>query len=285
MQSGSCSARGLAESRRLGDAIFAAAGCADTADPAACMRSLPAADVVMAPRGPNYAGPAPGYIATIDGYVLRASPQDIIARGEHNRVAAIVGCTSEEEGGSSLEVDTESAYRQAIRNLVPAPGAETLILREYPAWEYPSYKAAYVAASSDMHYVCPSRRTARAFLAGQHEPVWRYVFSHVLDNAAPEVRAQGAKHGADVPFVFDTLERNAYVASDAERTLVDVLTGYWSQMAAEGGPWHPNLPVWPAYDGADTYLRLDSVMSVEQGFRGRQCNFWDYLQTLRPPGY
>ncbi len=281
IQSGSCSARPLAESRRLGNAIFAAAGCADAADPAACMRELPFADVIMAPRAPNYSGPAPAYIATIDGHALRAAPQDAIARGEHNRVPAIVGCTSEEEGGTSLEIATESAYREAIWNLAPVPGADTLILREYPAWEYSSYRAAYVAAASDAHYVCPARRTARAFLAGQFEPVWRYVFTHVADNAAPEVRAQGAKHGADVPYLFDTLARNGYVASDAERALVNVMMRYWSRMAETGAP----APLWPAYDGAETYLRLDTILSVEQGFRRRQCDFWDYLNSIRPPGH
>jgi para-nitrobenzyl esterase len=281
LQSGGCGTRSLRIAEQLGDALGAVSGCGwDTA----CLRAIPAEEVLRLHQRPEYSGPAPAYAAAVDGYVLADVPENVIARGEHNHVPAIIGCTSDEESRTSVKVTNEREYRQAIWNMVPVPGADTLILREYPVWEYPSYQAAYVAAVSDQRYVCPARRAARAFRGSQSEPVFRYVFTHSLDNSA-ELRPFGAWHGADVMYLFDTLENNNYVASEGERMLVEVFAGYWSQLAAAGDPRRPGLPDWPLYQYNDVYLRIDSEISVGEGYRKRQCDFWDELPSKRPPGY
>jgi carboxylesterase type B len=157
-----------------------------------------------------------------------------------------------------------------------------LIVNEYPVWEYSSYSDAYVALWSDVDFVFLARRATRAFLAGQTEPVWRYVFSHVPDNATPEVRAHGAVHGADTPYVFDTLDRGGYVVSDGERQLIDLVQKIWSRLAATGTLEADDLPIWPRYNGLDPYLRLDTPVAAETGFRTGQCDFWDYMQLIKP---
>ena len=125
-------------------------------------------------------------------------------------------------------------FENAVRTLFPYPTAIPLVLQQYPLWEYASPQDAYVAFAGDFKYVCAARRAARAFLAGQNEAVYRYVFSHVPDNATPEVRSLGARHASDVPYVFDKLDTGGYAISDSERRLVDAFSRYFAALAASG---------------------------------------------------
>ncbi len=179
IMSGGCTALTWTSAMSAADRFARAAGCADTADLLACMRGL-SMDAVLQVLPPDT-----GYSAVIDGYALTGAPEQIVGRGLHNRVPVIVGNTSEEEGGAGSAILTALDYQNAILKLFPYPTALPLVLQQYPLWEYPSPAGAYVAFASDLKYVCAARRAARAFLTGQTQPVYRYVFSHVLDNAPP----------------------------------------------------------------------------------------------------
>ena len=276
MMSGGCTARTWDAGLAAGDRLAAAAGCADAADPAACLRGS-SMESVLAALPPNT-----GYAATIDGYALYGIPEQIISRGAHSRVPVIVGNTSEEDGGTGAGILTAADFQNAVLALFPYPTAMPLIWQQYPLWEYASPGDAYVAFASDYQYVCPARRAARAFLAGQYEPVYRYVFSHVRDLAPPEVRALGARHSSDVPYVFDKLDTSEYGVSQAEERLVDAFAQYFAALAASGSVAEAVAPFWPAYDGNDTFLRLDSEIRAGDNYRKRQCDFWDYLLALKP---
>jgi carboxylesterase type B len=83
-------------------------------------------------------------------------------------------------------------------------------------------------------------------------------------------------------YVFDTLDLGGYIASDAERLLVELFSGYWLQMATTGEPARSDLSLWPQYDTDDIYLRIDSIIEPAQQYRKRQCDFWDELASKRP---
>jgi para-nitrobenzyl esterase len=276
IMSGGCTAQTWDAGLAAGDRLAAAAGCADSSDPAACLRGLSMESVLQA------LPPDTRYSATIDGYALYGVPEQIIARGAHNRVPVIVGNTSEEEGGSGAGILTAGDFQNAVLKLFPYPTAMPLIWQQYPLWEYPSAADDYVAFASDLKYVCAARRAARAFLAGQNEPVYRYVFSHVRDYAPPEVQALGAVHASDTPYVFDKLSTKDYEESEAEQRLADAFARYFAALAASGSLAEAAGPFWPPYDWNDTFLRLDSEIRPEDNYRKRQCDFWDWLTGLKP---
>jgi para-nitrobenzyl esterase len=276
LMSGGCTVWSWDTAIAAGQKLAAGAGCADAEDPVACLRGLSMESVLQA------LPPDTGYSATIDGYALNGAPDQTISRGAHFRVPVIVGNTSEEEGGSGSGIVAAADLQNAVLKLFPYPTAMPLIWQQYPLWEYPSAADAYVAFASDYKYVCPARRVARAFLAGQNEPVYRYVFSHVRDEAPPEVRSLGARHASDVPYVFDRLDTSDYGMSEAEERLVDAFARYFAALAASGSMAEAAAPFWPPYDGNDTFLRLDSEILPGDNYRKRQCDFWDYLLALKP---
>jgi para-nitrobenzyl esterase len=276
MMSGGCVARTWEAGLAAGQQFAAAAGCGSAGDPLACLRELSAESVLRA------LPPDTGYSPTIDGYALMAAPLDVILRGGHHRVPAIVGNTSLEEGGSGGGIVTSADLQSAILKIFPYPSAMPLLLQEYPVWEYGTPRDAYVAFASDLKYTCPARRVARALLGSQQEGVFRYVFSHVADNAPPEAQSLGARHAADTPYVFDKVEAAGYEVSEAERRLVEAFARYFTALGVAGAPADPAVPAWPRYDAGDPFLWLDAEIRPGNDFRKGQCDFWDYLFSLKP---
>ena len=60
-----------------------------------------------------------------------------------------------------------------------------------------------------------------------------------------------AAHGAEIPFVFDNLDKApswGVVRNEINQLLADRVSGAWASFARTGNPNHAGLPHWPAYD-------------------------------------
>jgi para-nitrobenzyl esterase len=126
-------------------------------------------------------------------------------------------------------------------------------------------------------FVAPQRRLGRALEDGDAQ-VRRYVFTHPLDNAP--LRAVGAAHGVDLPFIFHNLNiggpAGTYVPSSAEVALADATVGIFSRFIATGHPNGRGSPHWPRLSGdEDRYLNFDTTIGAAAGFRAADSDFWD----------
>src|SRR5262249_46352955 len=123
-----------------------------------------------------------------------------------------------------------------------------------------------------------TRVSARTVASGQQEPVFRYVFSQVLQegNLLP---LAGAFHGIELGFVFGTLPQVVkQTPRAAEQALSDAVIGYWSRFAATGDPHGGGAPPWPCYDPAtDPYLELHAPLSAGAGYHTDRCDFLESL--------
>lgn len=280
MESGACIAASRAATQEFGQTLVEAAGCAGSSDVAACLRALPAEALVKAvPVKIDIAAAATsGFGPSVDGWVLPLAPLDAITQGNHNHVPFIVGVNSEETGRSVPPMD-EAAFHQAV--LALAGGSATVaatVEAQYPLEDYASPRAAYVAITSDVKFVCGARRAARAAAAGQSEAVYRYYFTHAIDNGSVATKAFGAFHGLELLFVFNHLTEGGYTPSSGEAALALAMGGYWKRFADKGDPSGEGAVSWPLYDAAkDTYLRLDNTIVAGEGIRTAQCDFWDTL--------
>lgn len=279
IQSGGCVQPGRAVAEQMGERFVAASGCQDAADLTACLRRLSGPEVrAILPTGVSVISTSENaYPPHVDGYVLLKSPLDAIRAGEHNRVPLIIGANADETlPFVPPSLTTEAAYRQAVGGMVGPAGAAA-ILAQYPVSAFASPRLAFAAMTTDVRFVCPTRRYAGAAARGQSEPVYRYFFTHALE--AGQARSQGAFHGLELAFVFRTLgATGGYRATEAEVALAEAMQDYWVRFAATGDPNGAGAVEWPRYDPtSDTYLRLDTPITADAGVRTERCDFWDRL--------
>ncbi len=276
MESGGCTAATKAASDSVGDTIIQAAGCKGSSDVLGCLRALPTATLVKAlPEMANVAGFGSSFTANIDGYALTALPKDVISGGSHNHVPWIVG-TNAKETNAAVPAMTDAEYTMQVNTQFGALASQ--VLNEYPISQYGTGRDAYVALTTDLKFVCGARSAARAAAKGQTEPVYRYVYTHALDNGSAAVKALGPYHGTELAFVFDHLNILGYVPTPAESALAKSFGSYWRNLGVTGSPNDAANPMWPAYDPTnDTYVALDDTITQGAGVRTAQCDFWETL--------
>ena len=284
MESGRCTAvTTAAAAQTTAQTLAHAVGCDTVADPARCLRDVDAGTVTLAGKGSNW-------LSTIDGLVLQDVPWKVIASGAHNHIPFIVGSNSAETAQDYFRQYPAGMTEEQYEAVALAAFGGDRNLTEQAMALYPPKdfggdpRAALIAASTDGTFGCIARFTARAFASGQREPVWRYYFTHALDNDAPW-HAQGAWHVLETVFVFGHVAKfdGAYQPSAAEDVLSADLAGYWSRLAANGDPNGSGAVAWPRYDATrDTYLQLDETTQAGEAFLPEKCGFWDAVLGLAP---
>jgi para-nitrobenzyl esterase len=135
-----------------GARVAQATGC-DSAD---CLRKLSAAAVVAAVPGKIDVFPRI-YMPNVDGYLLTASPLEIIKAGKHSHMPIILGSNAAEtalQASSVDEVADDTAYQAAIAKVFGTTNAAKIVA-QYPSSAYPTPKAAVVAVTTDGLHLCP----------------------------------------------------------------------------------------------------------------------------------
>lgn len=277
VESGGCAQRPLSEFLSFGSTLTGKAGCAGAADPAACLRALSPSQLLLALPPVVTVASSSGQLwgPAVDGFVLPDSPDVAMAKGTANGAPFAIGANADETGQAAPAIASEAEYRALVAAQF-GPLAP-LVLGRYPASAYATPRKAYVAATTDARFVCPSRRYARAAAKGG-SPVFRYFFSY------PASRLYGAVHGVELPFVFGSFSAVPGYTPDAAATaLSEGMSGAWARFAAAGDPNGPGLVAWPSYDPArDRTLVWDAPAAVADGIRTSECDFWDALSSAAP---
>lgn len=265
-QSGGCTdtARTLADAEADVGAFVAAAGCADAADVLQCLRAvdvptmLALADEGLAPFTP-----------IVDGDLLPDAPATLFASASDSLVPYMLGSNAD-EGTLFLigapPIDSEEAYMMALEERYGDNAAA--VAAQYPAADFDSPGDAFARATGDERLVCETRQTAIA-AADAGAQVYLYNFARPI--ALPGLMQLGATHGAEIAYVFGTVEP----PSDGDAALAAAMRGYWARFAATGDPNGGDAPTWPLYAPAmDQRLNLDTEISLVDDFRSEECTFW-----------
>jgi para-nitrobenzyl esterase len=287
MQSGSCRQPSVDASRAWMTQAIADSACGTDPDPVTCLRGLDAEAVVRELPGAFGVfdisfSPVGRYGPVVDGVILPQSPETALAAGAFEPVPFVVGANAEELAALiTTTVETEPELVAAIEQAMAPFGAQATedAVALYPAASYPTPQDALVAFLSDQRFVCPSRRIAR-LASGHGSPVYRYFFSRRAQGAMGALPAQ---HGIELLFVFGTMaDIPGFTPAPADVALASAMRGYWTSLARSGTPSENGQPAWPAYEASsDHTLVLDAPISVLDGVRTTECDFWD---TLIPPG-
>lgn len=289
-QSGLCSSPLLeiprATAEQHAQTLAVTLGCAaNDATTAACLRSRPVDQILMAtplpaatdpPGGPVYqASILPGQLPSIDGYVVERSMSEAFAAGQYAPRPLILGNVKDE--GTlfhsllfAQEVPDEAAYRAALATRFDATTVNEIVTA-YPVSAYPNANRALAEVTGDAFFMCPSARTAREVLA-HGSPLYRYTFDRALEQ--PFSQGLDVFHSSELPFVFgnDTFPLGR-IGSATE--LSTTIQRYWTQFAKTQDPNVGGETEWPAYATSEPVLVLDTTVSTTTAPKATACAFWD----------
>ena len=281
IESGGCPAYTMAQVAETTSQLVAAAGCAGAAGgEIACLRGKPGADlllamppqVVVAGRGSTLFQPA------VDGDLLPEAPLTTLAAGRGNHVPTVVGSNAEETAASlppASAIPDEAAYSAVLRAdfgpLAPQ------VLAQYPVRRFASPWEALMRVTTDAKFVCPTRTILHTLHdAPGAAPVWRYFYTHHLENIR---RAAYAQHGIELFFVFQHLSVAGYRPSADEVALAGSIADAWGGLASAGDPGTAQTPWAPWTPETDHHLVLQGGdVRGDDGVRTADCDFWETLR-------
>jgi para-nitrobenzyl esterase len=278
IESGGCIADSRSNALSTGATLAGNVGCSTASDVAACLRSKTPSELLAAlPPEVSIVGSTPPYQPNVDGTLMPATPLDTMRNGLHNRVPVVIGSNADETGRDVPLTFSDAQYQAILTTTFANPVVRAQVANLYSAATFGSARRAYVALTSDLKFICPSRTIARTLANAQGEPVYRYFFTEVPD--APAAAVYGAVHGLELLYVFGVLDIQGYVPTAAERALSSAMQGYWGSFAATGTPSATGAPMWTRYETAsDNHLVLDSAaLAMGNGVNTARCDFWSGL--------
>jgi para-nitrobenzyl esterase len=270
-------------------------GCDNDVDVLACLRAKTAEDVVNALQIPPQSGLSTDRITlrlTLEPNVLPVDP--FLALQQYGSpVPLLIGSNREDnlviENVAGPLPTTDDDYRARLHRQFDDvdPAAADQVYGLYPP--FPDYGGdpygALVAVHSDYYVTCKDRQVALAASGAQRPAVWRYLFTHALENPAGYWNFAKAFHGLQYIFLFTDLQFSPggpYTPTAAELQLADQMRGYWARFAATGDPNGAGAVQWLPYDNNENTLQLDDTIETipYPGYHKDQC---DYFATLPPP--
>ncbi len=281
MQSGDCVAPPMAFRKNVSAEIAEGLGCSGSDEEVVeCLRTLDSGVLSGAiPVDPEvldtwYLPWGPG----VDGALLPDDPLKILERGEHNAVPFMIGSNAHETEIFIPPMASCAGVRTFLGAALPEL-ADT-ILERYPCSDYSFARWALVAASTDLIFTCPARRTARLVAAAQSEPVFRYHYRYIRSD--PLLLPLRAFHISEIGLVFGTFDRFGYSPPGFESNLSREMRLAWARFARDGapqlGPWSPYRPE------ADNLVTFDAgrdgvLIERDDAFDREACDFWEpYLK-------
>src|SRR5947207_8020503 len=205
------------------------------------LRALSAAEIVdrgqeSAGRGGpvTYSGPI------LDGRLVVETPQRAYEVGRQMRVPLIIGSNSADFVGF-VSADTKEALFSQFGN------AKANAIAAYDPAGTTDLRTLLTMVGTDRVQAEPARFTASAFTA-QRTPAYVYRFGYVPTAFRDQWR-NGVPHGAEIPFVFNTLGADPRSApTPQDQTIARMVNTYWANFAKTGDPNGRGLPRWPRYD-------------------------------------
>ena len=211
---------------------------------------------------------------TKDGYTKVQMAKDIKALLDHYNIskAYIVG----HDIGLMVAYAFAAQYPDATEKLVLMdafiPGVEPAdaIYNDPNIWHFRVYGpfaekllAAYPAGADSVPKTARDLMRDAAFgwqtwawatlqaKAGKSKVFYYYFDQHAPKPAGTPESDHGMPHGVDVPYVFQTLDRNDARLTAGDWAISDTVSTYWTNFAKHGDPNGPGVPTWPRYTDTD----------------------------------
>ncbi|XP_023370519.1 carboxylesterase 5A [Otolemur garnettii] len=235
-------------------------------------------------------GQKASFTRVIDGLFFPDEPLELLSLQAYAATPSIIGINNQECGyvlplkeiPEVLAGSNKSVALRLIHSILNVP----LQYLHTVAYEYFSdmqsldeIRDSLLDLFGDVFFVVPGVVTAR-YHRDTGVPVYFYEFQHrpqCFENTKPAFVK--ADHGDEIRFVFGGAFLKGDIvmfegATEEEKVLSRRLMKYWANFARTGNPNGDGLPLWPAYDLTETYLKLDVNMSLGQRLKDNRVKFW-----------
>jgi len=184
----------------------------------------------------------------VDGWVIPGDQYKLYEAGRYNDVDILVGYNSDE--GLSFARDKDAAEYRANVEKRYGPFAEKLIAAYPPSGDAVTRTARDLMRDAAFGWQTWAWATLQSHTG--KSKVFYYYFDQHADHPADAPNADhGMPHGVDVPYVFQTLDRDDAKLTPGDWAISDTVSTYWTNFAKRGDPNGPGVPVWPRYTHED----------------------------------
>lgn len=180
----------------------------------------------------------------VDGWVIPDDQHNMYEAGNYNDVDILVGYNSD-EGLSFSREKTQEEYSANVQKRY-GPFADDLIAA-YPVDGDRVGKTAR-DLMRDSAFGWQTWAWANLQAKTGNSKVFYYYFDQHSDHPADSPAADhGMPHGVDVPYVFQTLDRDNKDLDAGDWEISDTVSIYWTNFAKHGNPNGSNVPEWPEF--------------------------------------
>lgn len=180
----------------------------------------------------------------VDGYVIPDDQYKLYKAGRYNDVPVLIGYNSD-EGASFMWLNTSEDFIIEVKTRFGKFADD--LLKAYPL---DSGKIGRSARNllRDAAFGWHTWVWARLQSKTGNSKVFYYFFDQHPDYPKGSPRyGYGSPHAQEVPYVFQTLDKNNPELTDADFILSDIMATYWTNFAKYGNPNGKGLPEWPAF--------------------------------------
>lgn len=155
-----------------------------------------------------------------------------------------------------------------------------------PQAQFADTRSVITSVVTDFGFICPMRSIARKLQ--EYQNVWKYSFEHAIGANGfwgPVKSCENRVcHGADIPILFQTLDRTEFPMSEDERDLSNSFINYIANFIKTGNPnsdLSKNITQWPIYNNTVTENK-EIVFKVPElkiikDYKVDECDLWDSI--------
>ncbi|SFW78503.1 carboxylesterase/lipase family protein [Amycolatopsis australiensis] len=283
IQSGGCPSHTVAESQAAGARFAADAGCATTADPVACLRAKPAAQILgssAAFRGGILSGPLP----TAGVPELPVAPLTAVRTGRFAKVPLLIGSTHDEvrAWAQPFRGATAAQYEKSLEYLFGDRAADVEMaypLSNFPAQDTVAYALGAVWTDSSVFYGLGGCQYAQLTQQiARYQPktfLYRFDARSPSGPVSPGAFDVGATHAADQAYLWPT---PASVYDRDGLRLSTEMVRYWGAFARQGTPDAAGQAEWPGVSSGRVMILQpggSSTVTSAAFAAAHHCDLWN----------